>query len=60
MDENDYSIEIIGTGYYDVEEIHHNCTVQVLRNTVTGHISIGWWENDKHPEWSEEPEDDTL
>lgn len=29
---------------YDQEEIHHNCTVQVLTNSVTGDTSIGWWE----------------
>ena len=31
---------------YDQEEIHENCTVQVLRNSVTGDVSIGWWEGD--------------
>lgn len=30
---------------YDEEEIHENCTVQVLRNSVTGEVSVGWWEN---------------
>ena len=43
--ENDmpgYGIEI---GIFDEEEIHTNCTVQILRNSVTGEISIGWWEN---------------
>jgi len=29
---------------YDQEEIHHNCVVQVLTNSVTGDTSIGWWE----------------
>lgn len=29
---------------YDREEIHHNCTVQVLTNTYTGDTSVGWWE----------------
>ena len=29
---------------YDEEEIHHNCTVQILRNSITGKTSIGWWE----------------
>lgn len=33
------------TGYYDVEEIHPDCTVQVLRNSETGAVSVGWWEN---------------
>ena len=29
---------------FDEEEIHENCTVQILRNSVTGAVSIGWWE----------------
>lgn len=32
---------------YDVEEIHEDCTVQVLRNSVTGEVSVGWWANEK-------------
>lgn len=28
---------------YDIEETYHNCTVQVLTNTVTGQTSVGWW-----------------
>lgn len=35
------------SGIYDVEEIHQNCTVQVLRNSETGEISVGWWENER-------------
>lgn len=31
---------------YDVEEIHENCTVQILRNSLTGEESVGWWENE--------------
>ena len=34
------------TNLYDEEEIHENCTVQILRNSVTGETSIGWWKND--------------
>lgn len=30
---------------FDQEEMHENCTVQVLTNSVTGETSIGWWEN---------------
>ena len=30
---------------YDQEEIFPDCTVQVLRNSVTGATSVGWWEN---------------
>lgn len=32
---------------YDREEIHYNCTVQVLTNSVTGAVSVGWWEEQK-------------
>lgn len=28
---------------YDEEELHYGCVVQVLRNSVTGETSIGWW-----------------
>ena len=31
---------------YDEEETHTNCTVQILRNSITGETSIGWWENE--------------
>lgn len=31
---------------YDKEEIFENCTVQVLTNTITGEVSVGWWQND--------------
>ena len=34
------------TNIYDQEEIHENCTVQILRNSVTGEESVGWWENE--------------
>lgn len=29
---------------FDEEEIYHNCTVQVLRNSMTGMESVGWWQ----------------
>lgn len=32
---------------YDQEEIYPNCTVQVLTNTVTGDVSVGWWPNEE-------------
>ena len=31
---------------YEEVERHDNCTVQVLRNTITGELSVGWWENE--------------
>ncbi len=34
---------------YDREETHKNCTVQILSNSYTGDVSIGWW-----PETQEE------
>lgn len=40
---------VISTNIYDIEEIHHNCVVQVLRNSVTGEISIGWWPEGRFP-----------
>ena len=38
------AVELESSGIYDQEEIHRNCTVQILRNSVTGETSIGWWE----------------
>ncbi len=32
---------------FDEEEIHENCTVQILRNSATGEVSVGWWKNGK-------------
>ena len=37
--------EEITTGLFDIEELHENCTVQILKNSVTGEMSLGWWEN---------------
>lgn len=34
------------TNLYDKEEIHKNCVVQILKNSVTGETSIGWWKDD--------------
>lgn len=36
----------ISIAIYDQEEIHDNCTVQILTNSVTGEVSIGWWKNE--------------
>ena len=30
---------------FDKETIYENCTVQIWENSVTGDISIGWWQN---------------
>ena len=39
---NDIKFEI-----YDEEEIIPHCTVQILRNSVTGEVSIGWWREEE-------------
>lgn len=39
----------VSVALYDQEEIHHNCTVQILSNSVTGDVSIGWWPEGKYP-----------
>ena len=31
---------------YDEVETYPNCTVQILRNSVTGDVSIGWVRNE--------------
>ena len=28
---------------FDIVETHHNCTVEVLRNSVTGEVSVGYY-----------------
>lgn len=33
------------TSIYDIVEEHKNCTVQVLKNSITGEISVGWKED---------------
>ena len=37
---------MIESNIYNTEELHENCTVQVLFNSMTGERSIGWWQND--------------
>lgn len=34
------------TNIFDKETIIENATVQILENSVTGEMSIGWWRND--------------
>ena len=36
-------------GIYDVVEEYPNCTIQILRNSITGEESIGWFNNDDPP-----------
>lgn len=33
----------VETNLYDKEEIFYPCTVQMLTNTLTGQVSVGWW-----------------
>lgn len=40
----------ITTNIYDTEEIHHNCTVHILSNSVTGDVSVGWWKEKEEEE----------
>ena len=42
----DWDFKIVESNIYNQEEIHKNCTVQILKNSATGETSIGWWEND--------------
>lgn len=39
--------ETVEVNLYEEVELHTNCTVQILRNVLTGELSIGWWENDE-------------
>jgi DNA-directed RNA polymerase subunit RPC12/RpoP len=34
----------VETPLFDIIEEHDHCHVQVLRNSITGEISVGWWE----------------
>ena len=42
----------IETNIFDIEEIYHdgNRTIQVLRNSITGEVSVGWWPRGRFPE----------
>ena len=39
------TVRIDGVNIYDKETIIPDCTVQILENTVTGDVSVGWWRN---------------
>lgn len=49
--ERDAAVEI---NVFDSCELHTNCTVEVLRNSITGEVSVGWWDNDDPPRGMEE------
>jgi len=42
-----YALE--GFEIYDERELLPDCTVEILRNSVTGQESFGWWRNDNPP-----------
>lgn len=33
---------------FDIVETHHNCVVEVLKNSRTGEVSIGWYYDTPH------------
>lgn len=41
--------QTIETNIFDECERHDNCVVEVWRNSITGEVSVGWWENDNKP-----------
>lgn len=36
--------------FFDKVEEYPNCTVQILTNTKTGEVSVGWWKNEPYEE----------
>ena len=42
--------ELVDPNAYDEEETHYPCYVQVLRNSITGETSVGWWMDDEEDE----------
>lgn len=40
-------MQTVEVDVFDIEEIHENCTVQILTNSVTGAVSVGWWINEE-------------
>lgn len=54
-------VRVDSVALFDEVETHTDCTVQILRNSVTGEVSVGWWENHRPPEdvHREEGKDET-
>ena len=44
-DTEQQNIENMEINVYDEEETYPDCTVQILKNSVTGKVSVGWWKN---------------
>ena len=34
---------------YDTVKRYDTCTVEILRDSQTGNVSVGWWKNDEQP-----------
>ncbi|MBQ9168900.1 MAG: hypothetical protein IJX67_10920 [Oscillospiraceae bacterium] len=43
------TMAVKNVGIFDQEEVHHHCTVQILRNSLTGEQSVGWWPENEPP-----------
>ena len=55
MDRKEDSIQVTSViSFFDKVEVHRNCTVEVLTNTQTGEVSVGWWKNDPDEEEGDE------
>lgn len=39
--------ERVETNLYEEVATYPNCTVQILKNVLTGQVSVGWWRNDE-------------
>ena len=48
--EQENDILAVETSIFDQVETYQNCTVQILTNSITGEVSIGWWKNDTEGE----------
>ena len=40
-------INEVETNIFDKETVETDCTVQILENTTTGEVSVGWWRTEK-------------
>lgn len=37
---------VVEMNLFDTSEVHHNCTVEIWKNSATGEVSIGWYKNE--------------
>lgn len=49
-----YKVDSIG--FYDEREVYRNCTVEILKNSVTGEVSVGWYKEGEYPEEDDDNE----